>query len=151
MIHLNKLVYNCLCDKFICIWLTKLWKAYFVCFSIALQVIEAIASSGTVKDHRHTINYYLVLLKFVIKTYGMYRLVLICLVLKFVYIYIAMRKWLDNNANVCEYQAMYLAHFGSMLYDISCVLDGGNSVYVMTRCCPNVVQMLSIFQHTNVV
>lgn len=36
-------------------------------------------SSGIVKDHRHTINYYLVLLKFVIKTYGMYRLVLICL------------------------------------------------------------------------
>ncbi|KHG06018.1 hypothetical protein F383_32492 [Gossypium arboreum] len=36
MIHMYELVYNSLCDKFICIWLTKLWKAYFVCFSIVL-------------------------------------------------------------------------------------------------------------------
>ncbi|KHG21964.1 hypothetical protein F383_28214 [Gossypium arboreum] len=47
-----------ICDKFICIWLTKLSKAYFVCdFNFFLD-IEAIGSSGIIKDHCYTIERY---------------------------------------------------------------------------------------------
>ncbi|KHF98759.1 hypothetical protein F383_38114 [Gossypium arboreum] len=36
IIHMNELFIFVTCDKFISIWLIKLLKAYFVCFSIVL-------------------------------------------------------------------------------------------------------------------
>ncbi|KHG08908.1 hypothetical protein F383_35962 [Gossypium arboreum] len=58
MIHTNDLFIVMICDKFICIWLTKLLKAYFVYVFNCFIDIEATESSGIIDDHHHTMELY---------------------------------------------------------------------------------------------
>ncbi|KHG09259.1 hypothetical protein F383_11655 [Gossypium arboreum] len=58
MEYMYFMMLRCLNDKFICILLTKLLKAYFLSVCIVLQIIEATGSSGIIVDHHHTIELY---------------------------------------------------------------------------------------------